>query len=61
MLAARDTGVVGNMHSVLRDILQPDPRVQLDNENDGCQATSNNRDARRHKFFITPVRLESEP
>ena len=37
MLAARYTGVVGNMHSVLRDILQLDPRVQLDNESDGCK------------------------
>ena len=48
MLAARDTGVVGNMHSVLRDILQLDPCVQLDNKSDGCKATSKNRDARRH-------------
>ena len=48
MLAARDTGVVGNMHSVLRDILQLDPRVQLANESNGYQATSKNCDARRH-------------
>ena len=48
MLAARDTGVEGNMHSVLRDTLQLDPRVQLGNESDGCKTTSNNRDARRH-------------
>ena len=48
MLAARYTGVMGNMHSILRDILQLDPRVQLDNESDGCQVTSKNRDAHRH-------------
>ena len=37
MLAARDTGVMGNMHSVLRDTLQLDPHVQLANESDSCQ------------------------
>ena len=53
---------MGNMHSVLQDILQLDPRVQLANESDSYKATSNNCDARHHNLWNhSQFVWESEP